>query len=425
MLIHVVKSGETIYTIAENYGVSAESIIINNQIQNPNNLVVGQTLVILYPKTTYTVSKGDTLKSISDKTGVPLKILKRNNPILNTGLYIYPGQTIVLEYEQQKLGSIDVNGYVYTYINNELLAECLPYLTYISIFSYGLKADGSLDIADDERIIKYANEFGVKPILVLTPSLENASFNSENISKFLNDKTAQDRFIEIIIPLMKSTGYYGADVDFEFIPSKYSIPFADFLERFSEALNSEGMLLFTALAPKTSPDQQGLLYEGHNYSLIGKASNYVLLMTYEWGYTYGPPMAVAPINHVKEVLDYAITEIPAEKIFMGIPNYGYDWPLPFIQGQTKAVSISNYDAVMIAADFNAEIQFDYIAQSPNFVYDNNIQHEVWFEDARSIQTKLITAFNYGFKGVTYWNLMRYFPQNWLVLNALFNINSIN
>ena len=80
---------------------------------------------------------------------------------------------------------------------------------------------------------------------------------------------------------------------------------------------------------------------------------------------------------------------------------------------------------MIAADFNAEIQFDYIAQSPNFVYDNNIQHEVWFEDARSIQTKLITAFNYGFKGVTYWNLMRYFPQNWLVLNALFNINSIN
>ena len=314
MLIHVVKSGETIYTIAENYGVSAESIIINNQIQNPNNLVVGQTLVILYPKTTYTVSKGDTLKSISDKTGVPLKILKRNNPILNTGLYIYPGQTIVLEYEQQKLGSIDVNGYVYTYINNELLAECLPYLTYISIFSYGLKADGSLDTADDERIIKYANEFGVKPILVLTPSLENASFNSENISKFLNDKTAQDRFIEIIIPLMKSKGYYGADVDFEFIPSKYSIPFADFLERFSEALNSEGMLLFTALAPKTSPDQQGLLYEGHNYSLIGKASNYVLLMTYEWGYTYGPPMAVAPINHVKEVLDYAITEIPAEKM---------------------------------------------------------------------------------------------------------------
>ena len=111
MLIHVVKTGETIYSIAEYYGVSADSIVVNNQLQNPNNLVIGQTLVILYPKTTYTVTTGDTLNSISEKTGVPVKTLRRNNPVLNSGLYIYPGQTIVLEYEQGKIGNLDVNGY--------------------------------------------------------------------------------------------------------------------------------------------------------------------------------------------------------------------------------------------------------------------------------------------------------------------------
>ncbi len=421
MLIHVVSSGETIYSIASYYGVSAESIVINNQLQNPNNLVVGQTIVILYPQRVYTAGEGDTLSSISKKTGVSVKTLRRNNPVVNTGLYIYPGQTIVLEFAQEKIGALEVNGYAYTYINDDILANCLPYLTYLSIFSYGLRPDGTLIYADDERLIRYAAEYGVKPILVLTSLTEQGTFSSENVAYFLSDYDAQTRFIEIIIPVLKQKGYYGADIDFEFIPPQYSVVFAEFIGRLSETLNEEGMVLFTALAPKTSADQPGLLYEGHNYRLIGEASDFVLVMTYEWGYTYGPPMAVAPIKSVKRVLDYAVTEIPREKIFMGIPNYGYDWPIPFIQGDMKAVSISNYEAVNIAAEFGAEIKFDEAAKSPTFMYDNSQTHEVWFEDARSIQTKLTTAYSYGFRGVTYWNLMRYFPQNWLVLNSLFDI----
>ncbi len=425
MLIHTVSRGETIYTIANYYGVSPESIILNNQLQNPDNLVIGQTLVILYPKSVYTAAEGDTLTSISAKTGVPIKILRRNNPVLNTGLYIYPGQTIVLDYMQEKLGSLEVNGYCYTYISDSLLTASLPYLTYISIFSYGIRPDGTVIYADDERIIRYAKEYGVKPILVLTSLTEAGTFSSENVAEFLANYDAQTRFIEIMIPLLKAKGYYGADVDFEFIPPEYSAAFAEFLRRFSEALNAEGMVLFTALAPKTSADQPGLLYEGHNYELIGEASSFVLVMTYEWGYTYGPPMAVAPINSVKRVLDYAITEIPRNKIFMGIPNYGYDWPIPFVQGETKALSISNFEAVNIAAEFGTEIKYEETSQSPTYLYDNMQSHEVWFEDAKSIQNKLITAFTYGFRGITYWNLMRNFPQNWLVLNSLFTIVSLD
>ncbi|GFI60925.1 spore germination protein YaaH [Clostridiales bacterium] len=424
MLIHVVKAGETIYTIADYYGVSADSIVINNQLQNPDELVVGQTIVILYPKRVYTATEGDAINSISAKTGVPVKTLRRNNTVLNSGLDIYPGQTIVLEYEQEKLGAIDVNGYAYTFINDDILAGCLPFLTYLSIFSYGLRSDGGLIYANDERLLNYAAEYGVKAILVLTSLTEEGTFSSETVAEFLADYNAQTNFINNIIPFMKEKGYYGADIDFEFIPPQYSETFAKFIGRFSEALNAEGMILFTALAPKISADQPGLLYEGHNYALIGEASDYVLVMTYEWGYTYGPPMAVAPINSVKRVLDYAVSEIPRDKIFMGIPNYGYDWPLPFVQGKSKATSISNYYAVELAAEFGSEIMFDITAQAPNFTYNNGQDHEVWFEDARSIQTKLLTALNYGFKGVSYWNLMRYFPQNWLVLNALFDINII-
>ena len=137
-------------------------------------------------------------------------------------------------------------------------------------------------------------------------------------------------------------------------------------------------------------------------------------------------MAVAPINKVKQVLDYAVTVIPNDKIFMGIPNYGYDWPLPFIKGTTKAKSIGNAEAINIARENGAEILFDEIAQAPYFYYYNadGTEHIVWFEDARSIYTKVTTAFLYGFPGISYWNIMREFPQNWLVVSQLFDIYKI-
>lgn len=112
-------------------------------------------------------------------------------------------------------------------------------------------------------------------------------------------------------------------------------------------------------------------------------------MTYEWGYTYGPPMAVAPLPNVRQVVEYALTEMPAAKIWLGVPNYGYDWPLPFIRGETKARSISSVQAVELARQHGSEIQYDERAQSPWFRYTDaaGVVHEVWFEDARSIPGK--------------------------------------
>lgn len=134
-------------------------------------------------------------------------------------------------------------------------------------------------------------------------------------------------------------------------------------------------------------------------------------------------MAVAPIHKVRQVLDYAVTEIPAEKICMGIPNYAYDWPLPFERDVTRASTIGNVEAVEIADRNGAQIRFDETAMSPFFRYDlNGVEHEVWFEDVRSIDVKLRTAKEYGFIGVGYWNLMRPFRANWLLIDSLFQLD---
>ena len=148
-----------------------------------------------------------------------------------------------------------------------------------------------------------------------------------------------------------------------------------------------------------------------------------ILHSYEWGYTYGPPMAVAPLPNVRAVLDYAVTEIPPHKIFLGVPNYGYDWPLPFVQGVTRAQSISNQRAIQLAIQYDIAIQYDETAQSPFFHYtdDAGTVHEVWFEDARSLSAKLRLIAEYGFLGGGVWNLMRPFSQLWLAADALYDI----
>lgn len=139
-------------------------------------------------------------------------------------------------------------------------------------------------------------------------------------------------------------------------------------------------------------------------------------------YTYGPPMAVAPLNKVREVINYAITEIPPEKIDVGIPNYGYDWTLPFVRGESKARTIGNIEAVEIAIANQAVIQFDETAMSPYFNYEQNgVEHEVWFEDVRSMQAKFNLVTEYGLRGMGYWQIMKLFRANWLLLADTFDI----
>lgn len=422
MDIHVVQPNETVASIAQEYGVGVERLIFDNQILDLTKLVVGQALLILYPEITHQVEEGDTLYTIANEYGVTTLELIRNNPYLAGESILLPGQNIIIKYEGEVMGTMETNGYVYPFVEDYVITETLPYLTSLSIFSYGFTMEGELIPIDDEALIAQSLEMGVNPILVLTPFSVYGSFNNELVHIVSTDPVVQENIINNLLVTVREKGYTGVDVDFEFIRAEDRVPYAEFIRNLTTRMNAEGYTVSVALAPKVSADQPGLLYEGVDYALLGEIANSVLLMTYEWGYTYGPPMAVAPINKVREVLDYAVTVIPPEKIDMGIPNYGYDWPLPFEQGVTAARSIGNVEAIQIAAANNAVIQYDEVAQSPFFTYRRDgVDHIVWFEDVRSILAKLKLVPEYGFRGVGYWQLMRYFRQNWLLVNVLFNI----
>ncbi|QNU67347.1 LysM peptidoglycan-binding domain-containing protein [Ruminiclostridium herbifermentans] len=425
MRIHVVKPGESIYLIAQQYRVSPQKIISDNELENPEQLVIGQTLVILEGNRSHRVASGETLYSISRDYKLTVDELLNANPQISNPSMIFVGQIITIPPKTINFGSIEVNGYAFPNIDMEVLRKTLPSLTYLSIFSYQVKPDGSLTTIQDTPLINAARNAGVAPLMVITNIKEGGSFDSDLAHTILTNTSVQNNLIANITKTLKDKSYYGLDIDFEYIYAYDRDNYNNFLRRITAVLRPLGYTVTTAVAPKISADQLGVLYQAHDYPIHGALVDHVIIMTYEWGFTYGPPMAVAPINQVRRVINYAVTAIPRNKIFMGIPNYGYDWTLPYKPG-TAARALSNPGAVQLAYEVGANIQFDPVSQSPFFKYydSSGRQHEVWFEDARSILAKLELANEYRLGGISYWTIGRYFPQNWLILNSVFKVKKV-
>lgn len=421
MIIHTVTPGDTVYSIAQKYGVSPGLLTVNNGLSGiVDALPPGLGLVILRPARTYTVRQNDTLRAVAARFGVTLGDLYRRNLILGGEDLIYPGQTLVIDYDEKPVYDFEVGGYAYPFVTDPILNSTLPFMKRFMPFTYGFTASGALVPLDDERLIARAYRFGIQPYLHLSTLTEKGTFDSALAGTLLENRTVWQTLSDHLFAVMKEKGYTGLDIDFEYLPAEKKTVYPEFLAYIREKAAVLGFPLIVALPPKVSDDQPGLLYEGVDYRLIGEAADFCLLMTYEWGYTYGPPMPVSPTPSIRRVLEYAVTEIPREKIYMGISNYGYDWPLPYVSGETRARSLSNTEAVLLASDAEAEIFYSETYDAPFFNYTDaeGTAHEVWFEDARSIAAKLALIDEYAFHGGLYWNLNRRNPQNLACLSVL-------
>lgn len=421
MNIHVVRPGDTLYSVAQAYGVSLSRLISDNQLPDPSRLVVGQTLVIQYPLTTYVVRQGDTLSSLASRFHTTVRQIQRDNPALKGGTRLLPGQELVLSYRQERQGELGVLSYAYPSISRPLLTATLPYLSALSPFTYTFTSLGELMPLDDQALVDAALAAGTAPLLHLSNLEGDEGFSGALAHTLLSSQELQEKLADQVVRVLATHCYQGVDVDFENLYPEDAQAYPEFIRRLRSALSPRDVPIYVALAPKTDSDQTGQA-AGHDYRLLGQAADRLLLMTYEWGYSFGPPMAVAPLPQVRKVAQYALSQIPAEKLLLGIPNYGYDWQLPHDSAR-RAPSISNQEAVALAWKHYAAIRYDDHAQAPWFRYvdQEGQEHEVWFEDARSIRAKLDLAHELGFWGVGYWNLMRPFPQNWLVLNALYQV----
>lgn len=361
MQIHVVKPGESLWLIAKRYGSTIKAIAKENHLPNPELIHPGQKLII-----------NSTVKPVKEVNGY----------LLDLGP---SGQSLIRDFGEQ--------------------------LTYITPFSYQVRPNGSIIPLNDEGVLNIAKQEQIAPLMAIT-NMDNRGFNSDIAHAILSNIAVQETLINNILTTIQTKGFIGLNIDFEYVFPADKDLYNNFLRRMTEHLRPRGFLISSALAPKISATQQGLLYEAHDYRAHGELLDFSVLMTYEWGWAGGPPTAVSPLNEVKRVLNYAITAIPPQKIMLGIPLYGYDWTLPYVAGESHAETLIPQEAARRAEFYGVPIQYNEELQAPFYYYfdEQGRQHEVWFEDTRSMQAKYQLVKDFNLRGVSYWVLNSFFAQ---------------
>jgi len=424
MTIHVVQKGETINSIADKYGVSVERLALENGMAPPFRLAVGETIVILHPEIIYTIQEGDTLVSIADKYKVTIFQLLRNNPYLSDREYIYPGETIVISYEGDKIRTISVNSYAYPFIDMNILKKTLPFLTYLTIYSYEVTAEGEINDIDDTAIVKMTKAYGVAPIMMLAALSKNLEEEINVLHLILSNKENQDRLFNNLLHILKAKGYSGVSFNTPYIqPSDRGI-YEDLVTRFAGYLSKEGYKVFITFKIRVFQLLTATIFPEVDYAKLAKEVDGITLISYTYGYSEGIPPGTTSMDTYKRFIDHSVRLIPPEKIYTEVPVIGYVWKFPYIPNVSMGMSVSYDSAIEIAIENNAEIQFDEITNSAYFQYILGDELLVRFWDARSIDRFIKFVPEFGLNGISIWNIMNWFPQMWLVINSQYDIDKV-
>lgn len=410
MFIYIVKTGDSIFSIATKYQVTMDSIRIINGLKT-DRLVPGQDLLI--PSDMYIVQPGDSLYLISQMSFIPVETIRLYNGLQSDTLMV--GMKLYLpprpKYEAEGFSYITPST---PEMNQWLVQRFAPINTFFGIFEYHVLEDGGLSTLNDQQLIRLSRENNVAPLAVIT-NLTETGFNPELTKRVLNTPEIRERLITNIYNLVKTKNYAGVNIDFERIREGERDIYSGFLRSLSERLRPEGYYTSVAVPAKTSDDIPWL--KGYDYGGIGSAVDFVFIMAYDWHEASSPPGPVAPIKEVRQTIVYALNNMRGNKIILGVPRYGYDWTMTNGTVESaRAVSVSS--AIETAMKYQVPIQYSTEYQQPFFQYrdETGKRHIVWFEDARARAQKLQLFVNYRLRGIGAWQLGLHFPQSGILVN---------
>lgn len=251
--------------------------------------------------------------------------------------------------------------------------------------------------------------------LRIVPTIANVTGGNwayQPVARVLHDPALMRQQIAAIVALVRQHDYAGIDIDYEELHAADRQAFTTYVTELAAALHAHGKVLSVAVFAKISNGGYGPRNAAQDYAAIGRAADQVRLMAYDNHWATSPPGPVAPIGWVRSVLGYARSQIPASKIILGIPLYGYNWVAGHGQG------ISWQQAVSLAREHSARIRYDTASQSPWFSYTDAAgrPHQVWFENPASSAAKFRLARQAGAGGVFWWMYGHAAPGTWSALS---------
>lgn len=287
----------------------------------------------------------------------------------------------------------------------EAVHDHLDVVDEISPWTYGIGPGGSVvstvppeSTASATAAVERLRATG-RPLMPSVSNMVGGEWSTGAVVAMLHDPGLADRHVRALTDLAVSQGYDGLDLDYEELRGQDRAAFTAFVTRLADALHAAQKRLSIALFAKTDDAGYDERNVAQDYAALGAAVDEVRLMTYDYHWATSPPGPVAPADWVRDVLDYAVTVIPPQKILLGLTMSGYDWV------GNRANPITVEQAASLADDRSEDgVQVDPVSRSPWFRYtaDDGTAHEVWFEDADSVATKRAVAAATGVRGVFLW-----------------------
>ncbi len=288
-------------------------------------------------------------------------------------------------------------------------------ITDVATWSWGLDSYGNLtadfDPAALGEVLNFAGNRQLRTY-ALIHNMFNGNFDNQVVSNLLNNKYAMERAVEQIYQTVTTWGLKGVNLDLENISPTDTDKLIEFVTALSERLHSGGLELTMAVPAKTDDNDSNSYTSPYNYGKLGEVVDKLIVKAYDQHYQGGPAGPIASVQWVESVINYALSQVPGEKLILGIPNYGYDWPK-----SGPAQSLTYEQTMQLAATEGANIRWHSKDKVPYFKYGKD--REVWFENRYSIKYKLELVKKYNLNGIALWHLGQEDPGIWQTIDDTF------
>ena len=319
----------------------------------------------------------------------------------------------------------------YLFTNKDLMKEVMP-------FWYTLKsptlirddystANPSWPIADTICLMRKS---GLKLIPTITDGTDKLV-----LSGYLAKPELRTTIVKSIVDLVNKYSFDGIDLDFEgfaFVDEnttwiKTAPNWVLFVKELSLALRAQQKLLSISAPYSFNPAEKLKGYYVYSWAEIASSIDRLRIMTYDYSVAKAGP--IGPISWTEKTLQYAISIMPASKVFIGLPGYGRDWitsvtgvcPVTAPPGLTvgaKAATFKMNYAVAKAAIDQAVPTFDEKSSEATYSYVQSfngltakgaatactVNRTVWYQNDRSYLERMNLVAKYRLGGAALWTL---------------------
>jgi len=424
---YIVSPGDTLYQIAKKYQMSVDEIMQYNSLKS-HIIYVGQALVIPSTGQYHVVARGESLYLIAKLYGMSVTGLKQINGL--TGDTIHVGQYLKVNAQGYQRPKAMIIGY-YTDDEPNLGSSFWSASTHMNSMSRlapfwfrlnqtdptQLETTDTFNETEARKVIAATHAQGVPVIPVIYNFLyQERSLPRKLVNQLVSSEQNRRESISNIIKLIENYDFDGVNMDFEGIRTSDRENLSIFYQELGEQLRARGYIFTVAVPAKSKDDINNSWTAPYDYVAIGKAADQVMLMMYnEHGFPGSGPGPVSSIGFNHTDINYAIKTIPARKIILAEPLFGFDFNLD----TNKYDYLSHELAMRRVRDFRDLPTFDFNSQTPFFQYvdpHNNQRHEVWYENTLSLKRKLELIRQYDLGGVALWRLGMEDPAIWTAIN---------